>query len=147
MRQKILTIIYNPKINKFLLLKMQKHPYHSPTGGWFTVTGGVKSNEDPLNAVIRELKEETGLNAIKIFNLNWGSTYNWKGKEFIEANYLSFVNETEITLNEEHSDYKWLDLDDFIKKIDWYDNKELLKKVLIRGINGKVYFDKIERGN
>lgn len=145
MKNKILTFIYNGEKDKFLLLAMTKHPDHAPNGGWFTVTGEIEKGESPEDAVKREIKEETGLIPENIISLNWGSIYEWKSEEFKEMNFMAFVNSDEIILNEEHSKYKWLHTDEFIEKIEWDDNKTLLKKVLIKGINKEIYFDKKER--
>lgn len=145
MKQKILSFVYNRKTKKFLLLDMTKHPDHAPNGGRFTVTGGIEKSESPERAVEREIKEETGLDAEEIFSLNWGSVYNWKGEEFKEMNFITFVESEEVILNEEHSKYEWLGLDGFIKNIDWDDDKKLLNKVLEKAIKKEVYFDKRER--
>ena len=80
-----------------------------------------------------------------IFSLNWGSTYKWKNEEFKEMNFIVFVDSNKVILNEKHPKYKWLHIDEFIKKIKWEDNMVLLKKVLEKGINKELYFDKKER--
>lgn len=145
MKNKILTFIYNKKKNKFLVLNITKHPDHAPKGGWFTVTGGIERDESSEDAVVREIKEETGLDVEEVFDLSWGSTYKWKGEEFKEMNFIAFVNSDEVILNEEYSKYDWLDIDKFIEKIEWNDDPTLLKKVLIKGIDKELYFDKKER--
>lgn len=43
-------------------------------------------------------------------------------------------------LNEEHAKHSWLDLKELIKLIKWEDDKKLLKSILEKGMNGKVYF-------
>ena len=141
MKRKILTFIVND--GKFLALEMTKHPEHAPQGGWFVVTGGVEENESPEDTVTREVLEETGLNIEEIISLNWGSIYEWGGELCEEQNFITFVKSGEVVLNEEHSDYQWLSLDEFIKKINWDDDKELLRKVLEKAINKEKYFDKI----
>ena len=145
MKRKILTFVVNE--GKLLALEMTKHPEHAPEGGWFVVTGGVEENESSENAVAREVLEETGLEIEDIIPLNWGSVYEWdyNGVKNIceEINFLSFVKSGEITLNEEHSQYEWLNLDEFIKKINWDDDKELLKKVLEKALKKEKYFEKI----
>jgi len=128
---------------KFLALEMTKHPEHAPEGGWFVVTGGVEGNESSEDAVNREVFEETRLNLEEIIPLNWGSLYEWRGELCEEQNFIAFVKSGEVILNEEHSDYQWLSLDEFIKKINWDDDKELLKKVLEKAIKKEKYFDKM----
>ncbi len=141
MKQKILAfVVYK---GKFLALRNNPHPEH---GGdfWFVVTGGVEEGEDQINAVKREVIEETGLNSEEILFLNWGSIYEWRGDLYKELNFLSFVNSGEVMLNEEHIKYEWLGIEDFIKRIKWDDDKELLRKVLKKALNKKQYFKKQE---
>jgi len=144
MKNKILSFIFDGE--KFLLLRNNsKDPSH---GGdyWFTVTGEIEKNETSEDAVKREVKEETNLFVEKIFPLNWGSVYLWKNEECKEMNFLSYVNNEEVLLNEEHSEYKWVDFESFIKEIHWLDSKTLLKNVLKKALVGEVFFNKKERG-
>jgi len=141
MQKKILTFIANNK--KLLALYSESHPEHGK-GGWFTVTGAVEYNETYEEAVAREMLEETGLDVEEIFPLNWGSIYNWKDNVCEEHNFISFIKPGKVALNEEHSEYKWLDLDDFIKLIKWDDDKEVLKKVLVKALKKEKYFEEFE---
>lgn len=137
MQKKILTFVVHGE--KILALYSEPHPKHGE-GGWFVVTGGVEENENYEEAVSREVMEETGLIVEEIFPLNWGSVYNWWDEVCEEHNFVSFVNSKDVTLNEEHSKYKWLDINKFIKIIKWDDDKELLKKVLEKALNKENYF-------
>ena len=145
MKHKILSFIYDSQNKLFLALYSKPHPEHGP-GGWFTVTGGVEEEESEKDAVKREVKEETELDVLEIFDLNWGSVYKWKGEECKEMNYISFVEHENVRLNEEHSKYEWLGIDEFIDRIAWNDDKALLMKVLEKAIKKEIYFNKKERG-
>lgn len=137
MQKKILTfVVYGKNI---LALYSESHPQHGK-GGWFVVTGGVEENEDYEEAVSREVMEETGLIIKEIFPLNWGSIYNWMDEVCEEHNFVSFVNSRNVTLNEEHSKYEWMDIDKFINIVKWDDDKELLEKVLKKALNKKNHF-------
>ena len=140
MNKKILALVCDGE--KFLLLRNNsKDPVH---GGdyWFIVTGSVESDESLEDAIKREVKEETNLEVSEIFDLNWGSIYSWRGEDHSENNFLAFVKKGKIILNEEHVDFEWLNLDDFIKKINWSLNKEELKKVLQTAIKRELFFNK-----
>ncbi len=122
MNKKILAFIYDGK--KFLLLRNNsKDPAH---GGdfLFTVSGSVEADESIKESVKREVKEETNLEVSEIFDLRRGSVYSWGGKDYSENNFLAFVKKGAVTLNEEYVDSEWLNLEDFIKKINWDLNKE-----------------------
>jgi 8-oxo-dGTP pyrophosphatase MutT (NUDIX family) len=140
MNRKILAFVCDG--GKFLLLRNNpKDPAH---GGdyWFTVTGNIEADESLEEAVEREVKEETNLNVSEIFNLNWGSIYSCRGEDHSENNFLAFVKKGEVILNEEHIGFEWLDLDDFIKKINWRLNKEELKRVLQKAMKRELFFKK-----
>ena len=40
------------------------------------------------------------------------------GEDYSEKNFLAFVDNEDIVLNEEHIDFEWLNLNEFIKKIN-----------------------------
>lgn len=138
MNKKILAFIYNGK--KFLALR--NNSKDSSHGGdfWFTVTGSLEKGESEKDAVKREVKEETGLKVLDIFDLNCGSIYKWNNKSYEETNFIAFVKSEDVELNEEHTEYKWLNLDEFIKIIKWYLDKEELKKILNKAIRKEVFF-------
>ena len=141
MKQKILSFIFDGK--KFLALHSEPHEKHGE-GGWFVVTGGVEDNESFEEAVKREVKEETNLDAVELLNLNWGSIYEWWDEVCEEMNFITFVNHGMVKLNEEHNKFEWLNIEEFIKIMKWDDDKNLLKEVLSKAINKKVYFKEKE---
>lgn len=140
MQKKILSFVVNE--GRFLALRNNPHPEH---GGdfWFIVTGILEENESYEDAVRREVKEETNLEVNKILSLNWGSIYEWAGVTCEELNYISFIIPGEIILNEENIEYEWLELNEFIERIRWDDDKELLKLVLKKALNKEVFFKKL----
>ena len=86
------------------------------------------------------MKEETNLNVNEVFSLNWSSTYIWNNEKCKELNFVSFVGSKKVELNEEHTEYKWLKLDEFIKLIRWDNDKKLLKKILKKALEKEKYF-------
>jgi hypothetical protein len=53
-----------------------------------------------------------------------------------------FIKKGKIILNEEHADFEWLNLDDFVKRINWDLNKNELKNVLQKAIKKELFFKK-----
>jgi len=140
MNKKILAFIYDGR--KFLALRNNsKDPSH---GGdfWFSATGSLEKGETEKEAVKREVKEETGLDVLEIFDLNWGSVYFWGGKEHKEKNFIAFVRKKAVKLSVEHAEYEWLTTEEFVKKIKWYLDKKELIEVLKRGTKRQRLFDK-----
>ena len=123
----------------------------NPVNFWQLPQGGVDKNEDLLSAANRELKEETGVESVKLIKEidNW-LTYElpknllgkiWKGKYRGQKQkwfIMRFVgNEEEInikTKNAEFKEWKWIDLNQLINvvvsfKLDVY--KSIVKELNI----------------
>ncbi len=132
MNKKILAFVYDG--HKFLALR--NNPQDPIHGGdfWLTVTGSLHEKETDKEAVSREIKEETNLETKEIFYLNWNSIYSWQKRDQYEKNYIAFVENKPIKLNEENIEYEWLNLKDFITRITWKLDKAELKKVLEKAI-------------
>ncbi len=83
---------------KFLLLKRSEQ--NSSPGEWVFPGGKIEDGENPREAAKRELKEETGPNYIGEGELGYWKIYPFHLK----------VQEKEVELDYEHSDFKWLSL-------------------------------------
>ncbi len=124
--EKILTFIIKNK--KLLLLLGNNDDPQFHKSFWYVVTGACEKYDNNLvDTVKREVKEETNLELTKIIDLNWIFEYNSLGNDCIEHAFISYTNSNNIKLNEENIDYKWCDLDEFIKLINWHYDKEILK--------------------
>ena len=117
----------------YLLLKRKLHWV-----GWEFPKGGIEKSETPLQAVIRELKEETSLCPKKIesYNLKGGYDYSERypdRKGFTGQSWQLFsaqVQGTKVKLDrEEHSVYKWLKFKQALKLLTWQNQKECLRIV------------------
>lgn len=94
------------KDNKILLLKRADEEGTWMPNKWALVGGGVEKGETPLQAVEREIMEETGLEVKKFissFNLQRNSTNS------IEYMFVCRFegDPTEINLNQENTRYGW----------------------------------------
>lgn len=76
-------------------------------GEWWPVAGTCESNELPINTVVRELIEETGLSPIELYSL--GKEVEHIDRTSKLEGFVAFVDpDAEVKLNYEHSEYKWL---------------------------------------
>ena len=98
--------------NEILLLRRNK------PGGWFTLPGGtVEEGETVIQALEREITEETGLK-LKIRSPIWVWQSNHIGKDLlgIVFNIAEIVQkDTKIVLAPEHDKYQWFSYDELIK--------------------------------
>ncbi len=144
---KILTFIVN-EYNEILLLKGSDDDPQFKKSFWYVVTGGCEEDDlDREETVKREVKEETGLLTNNNIYLNWILEYESLKVHCKEYVYISFVNKTNIVLNEESIDYKWCKFDEFIEQINWFGDKKILGDVLKLGIKKEKFFkeEKIDK--
>ena len=144
---KILTFIVN-EYNEILLLKGSDDDPQFKKSFWYVVTGGCEEEDlDREETVKRDVKEETGLLTNNNIYLNWILEYESLKVHCKEYVYISFVNKTNIVLNEESIDYKWCKFDEFIEQINWFGDKKILEDVLKLGIKKEKFFkeEKIDK--
>jgi 8-oxo-dGTP pyrophosphatase MutT (NUDIX family) len=70
------------------------------------VGGGVDDNESLIDAAIRETKEEVGVSLDKSLVKDFVVTYS---NNYSKTVFLTFVDNINISLNYEHSEYGWFD--------------------------------------
>ena len=114
--------------NKILLRRHEKYNI------WLSVGGHIELNEDPVEAAIREVKEEIGLNIKLVGGLigsGDGSTENGGYKDLIPPKYLGRhpVNDTH-----EHITLVYFGVSDTDEILDSVDEKE---KTETRWVSGE----------
>ena len=99
--------------NKDKLLLFKSHKWNNK----YCVPGGhVEFGETAEKCAVREVKEETELNItdlklLKIDECIYPKDF-FEKRHFIFFTYMAKTNETKVTLNEEASEYVWVDLKD-----------------------------------
>lgn len=93
---------------EYLLLKRSLNNY-SPND-WEFVTGFIEEKETSESAVLREIREETGLDGIIEKAYSPLEIFGRNGR-YIFIPYLVQVPSQEVTLSEEHTEYFWTNKD------------------------------------
>lgn len=112
-------------------------------GFWQSVTGSIEGDESPYDAAIREVKEETGLNALDYDFQDWqvSNTYeiypHWRHRyadgvtENVEHLFgLTLPKPLDITLApDEHVRYEWVDWREAAQRVFSWTNVDALKRL------------------
>ena len=135
-------LVYSKREKKLLLL------YHNDMKIYIYPGGHIYANDvNPLEAAIREVKEETGLVDFEVMNLRQDNlipididthkvNYNERLKlpehYHFDFRYLFFVDQiSDIKIDtSETSDFKWIDINELIKNTDFSDIVNKINKLL-----------------
>lgn len=112
-----------------LLLTRAKQLFH----GMEDLPGGkLELDELPIPGLIREIKEETGIEVDQLLHV---ATHEWQGPdgtEYLECLYYAIVDTRNVILNpEEHSSFRWI-------KLEQIENSEIhpkIKELILANMN------------
>ena len=97
---------------------------------WQPVTGGLEKGETKMEALKREIKEETGIeNLVRIIE---GVHYFELATPLHEKEYVYGVEvlpTEKIVLSWEHSEFKWYSFLEALGKLRWEENKEAIRRL------------------
>lgn len=130
------------KDNNILLMRRALTKSTNP-GKWEAVAGKVEFKENPNDALLREVKEESGLNVL-INERPLATTQVMRGPEpMILLYYLCDYVSGDVTLSKEHDAYKWVDFQEFKTLCSFHELIEIvdgifIKKVPVEGENQKI---------
>ena len=99
---------------------------------WETVHGRIEPGERPEDAALRELREETGLEAARLYNVTVQPFYlHGMGAVQLAVVFAAFVDEPgDVTLGPEHQAHEWLSVADARARFVWPRERESLDHVV-----------------
>lgn len=106
-------IIFN-KEGKFLTLKRTSTAPARPNT-WDFPGGDLEFGEDAINNMIREIKEETGLEVKDLKPFDVESHVNKDGDFWITIGYMALAVSETIALSSEHNEFKWVTAEEFLE--------------------------------
>lgn len=122
-------IIFRRNNNMVEYLLLKRLPERN--GFWQPVTGGMEEGETRVEALLREVMEETGIkNTVGVIE---GLYYF----EFSDPNpNQEYVYGVEVSPSEEivldrkeHSEYRWCNFQEALQLLRWKENKDALRKL------------------
>ena len=114
----------------FLILKRQKG-----WEGWEFIKGGINEGESELDAVKREVIEETGLQKFKILKKIEDVDKGYTDENGVKNVHSIFLIEASMNIpinlpQDEHNTYLWTDADSVMSRLTFENDKNILVKVL-----------------
>jgi 8-oxo-dGTP pyrophosphatase MutT (NUDIX family) len=116
--------------NKILILK-RSNKVRSMKGLWSGVSGIIENNEEPVDRAKIEILEEVGIERDKIILVKSMekmkiSSPQYENHEWMVFPFLFETKETNVKLNWENSEFKWIDLNE----LENYETVPSLDKIL-----------------
>jgi dATP pyrophosphohydrolase len=102
-------------------------------GNWQMVAGKIEHGEKVVDAAKRELLEETGLIADKLYSADFIETYFDARHDsiFMAPVFLALIEKTQqvVLSPKEHDEYKWLSLPEALNYLDFSGQRMALKHI------------------
>lgn len=112
------------------VLTLRRAPGTRSPGSWETVHGRIEPREDPPTAAERELLEETGLTADRVYSLGVNPMYlHQSGAVVLAIAFVAFVDSLDVTLGPEHDAFEWLGMTRAAARFSWPREVEALQHV------------------
>ena len=109
---------------RFLLLKRAKTKIYEHL--WQGVAGKIEAGEAAWEAAMRELKEETGFEPVRIFVADHVSKFYEAHGDWVNMVpvFGIEVEDEEVILSDEHCEFKWVDFNTAHQTLIWRGQKD-----------------------
>lgn len=127
--------------HKILLLKRAKEGY------WCHIAGRIEKNETAWQAVVRELKEETSINAKKLYSASYIDRFyeSQHNRINLVPVFIAYIDrDVFIQLNDEHTQYRWCSIEEATALVDFPNMKTLYAYVWRHFVNSRPRFPPID---
>lgn len=111
---KTISVIVVNKRGRLLALRRNRSKKWYP-GKWDIISGKLHPDETPAACLARELREEIGVSNYLVCAQKKPYIYTEKGNYWQVYPFLVKIDNAKVTLSNEHTSCRWIDLPDFLK--------------------------------
>lgn len=121
------SIVYREKNQDFEVLVLKRNAERG--GFWNVVNGTLELNESVTQCRSREIREETGIKQVR----HWSNEINrfsfvHNGSPLVVIVFAAEVDPSqEVTINEEHTEYRWLSFPEAINLMKFNEDRQGLE--------------------
>jgi dihydroneopterin triphosphate diphosphatase len=121
-----------PRTDGWRILTLQRSRTTRCPMAWETVHGRIEPGEEPEQAAVREVREETGLEVRRLYNVCVQPFYLHRTHTVeLAVVFAAFVDPAgEIRLSDEHSRSEWLVPERALERFAWPRERDALRDIL-----------------
>jgi 8-oxo-dGTP pyrophosphatase MutT (NUDIX family) len=125
--------LISPRTDGWRILTLQRSKTTRCPTAWETVHGRIEPGEEPEQAAAREVREETGLEIVRLYNVSVQPFYLHRTHTVeLAVVFAAFVDPAAtVTLGEEHSRSEWLTPERALERFAWPREREALRDILL----------------
>ena len=114
------------------VLTLQRSAATRCPGAWETVHGRIEAGEEPEDAALREVREETGLSVQRLYSVSVQPFYLHRSHTVeLAVVFAAFVDDgAPVTTGEEHVVHEWLAPADALERLFWPRERHALLEIL-----------------
>jgi len=134
-RHEVQAVIFDDSEGEKKVLLLKKVDFSARRYRWRLLKGGVNSGEADVEALQREIFEESGLKKIKVLKKILDYSFVFKGVKHMVSSYLVKADsKTPLKLQRsEVSGYLWVTKEQAISLLHWNDEKDAVRGLEING--------------
>lgn len=124
--------LISPRADGWRILTLQRARTTRCPLAWETVHGRIEAGEEPEQAAVREVREETGLEVRRLYNVCVQPFYLHTSHTVeLAVVFAAFVDPgADITLGDEHVQAEWLVPDRALERFVWPRERAALRDIL-----------------
>jgi 8-oxo-dGTP pyrophosphatase MutT (NUDIX family) len=130
-RNEVQALIFDKKDGENIVLLVKKRETKTEQHRWRLLKGGIEEGETKIEALVREIFEETGLKNIRILEEINNYEFFFKGVEHKVSCFLVKADSKE-PINFQKSEiagYTWVKKEEALRMLYWSDEKKAFEKL------------------